>query len=75
MKTYRFKLYNSGRNVKLNKQINSAALIYNHCIALHKRYFKIYGKYLKRFNLQKHLTKLKKLKKFSCLKEIGKCKM
>ncbi len=44
MKPYRFKLYNSERNEKLNKQINAAGLIYNHCIALHKRCHKIFGK-------------------------------
>ncbi len=37
MRTYRFKLYNSKRNRKLHKQINAAGLVYNHCIALHKR--------------------------------------
>lgn len=71
MKTYCFKLYRSKRNEKLHKQIDIAGLIYNHCIALHKCYFKICGKYLERFNLQKHLTKLKKLKKFAYMKEIG----
>lgn len=71
MKTYRFKLYQSERNEKLNKQINAAGLIYNHCIALHKRYYKIFGKYLNKNFLQKHLVKLKKRKKFSYLKEIG----
>ena len=44
MKTYRFKLYQSARNEKLNKKINVEGLIYNHCIALHKRYYKIFGK-------------------------------
>ena len=71
MKTYRFKLYRSERNEKLNKQINAAGFIYNHCIALHKRYYKIFGKYLNKNNLQKHLVKLKKKSKFSYLKEIG----
>ena len=71
MKTYRFKLYASERNEKLNKQINVAGLIYNHCIALHKRYYKIFGKYLNKNQLQKHLVKLKKIDKFSYIKEIG----
>ena len=48
MKTYPFKLYKSERNEKLHKQINAEGLIYNHCIALHKRYHKIFGKYLGR---------------------------
>ena len=71
MKTYCFKLYNSKRNRKLKRQINAAGLIYNHCIALHKRYYKLYGKHLKKYDLEKHLTKLKKSKKFSYLREIG----
>ena len=71
MKTFRFKLYKSERNEKLHKQINAAGLIYSHCIALHKRYFKILGKYLNKNKLQKHLVKLKKKDKFSYIKEIG----
>ena len=69
MKTYCFKLYRSERNEKLNKQINSAALIYNHCIALHKRYFKLFGKHIHKYTLRKHLTKLKKLPKFKFIKD------
>lgn len=71
MRTYRFKLYNSKRNRKLHKQINAAGLVYNHCIALHKRYYKLFGKSLNIYQLQKHLTKLKKISKFAYLKEIG----
>ena len=71
MKTYCFKLYQSKRNRKLHKQINAAGLIYNHCIAIHKRYWKLYHKSLNIYVLQKHLTKLKKIPKFSYMKEIG----
>lgn len=42
-----------------------ACKIYNHCIALHKRYWKLYHKSLNKFKLQKHLTKLKRLKKYA----------
>lgn len=71
MKTFCFKLYKSERNEKLHKQINAAGLIYNHCIALHKRYYKIFKKHLNKNKLQKHLVKLKKLPPFSYLLEIG----
>ena len=71
MKTYCFKLYKSERNEKLHKQINAAGLIYNHCIALHKRYYKIFKKHLNKNKLQKHLVKLKRLPQFSYLLEIG----
>ena len=68
MKTFCFKLYKSDKNEKLHKQINVAGLIYNHCIALHKKYYKIFGKYLHKFHLSKHLTKLKRLPKFKYMK-------
>ena len=38
IKTYCFELYNSKRNKHLHGLINLSAQIYNHCIALHKRY-------------------------------------
>ena len=71
IKTYKFKLYRSKRNRKLHRQINAAGLTYNHCIALHKRYYRLYGVHLKKNQLQKHLTKLKNLPRFSYLKEFG----
>ena len=60
MKTFCFKLYNSKRNKELHRQINAAGLIYNHCIALHRRYYKLYGKNLDKNQLQKHLIKINK---------------
>ena len=71
IKTYCFKLCKSKRNKKLHRQINVAGLIYNHCIALHKRYYKLFGKSLNMYQLQKHLTKLKKISKFAYMKELG----
>ena len=71
MKTFCFKLYNSDHNYELMRQINAAGLIYNHCIALHKRYYRLYGKYLDKSKLQKHLVKLKKQKRFAYISEIG----
>lgn len=71
MKTYTYKLYNSKKNKELHKKINIAGIIYNHCIALHKRYYRLFGKSLKLYNLQKHITKLKKTIKYSFWKEVG----
>ena len=71
MKTFCFKLYHSDHNRELMRQINAAGLIYNHCIALHKRYYWLYGKYLDKSKLQKHLVKLKKHKRFAYICEIG----
>ena len=71
MMTFCFKFYKTKRNKKLHKQIDMAGLIRNHCIALHRRYYKLFGKYLQKTVLQKHLTKLKRIEKFSYLKKIG----
>ena len=71
MKTFCFKLYKSEHNAKLHKQINAAGLTFNHCLALHNRYYRLFGKFLKQNILKKHLTKLKKISKFSYLLEFG----
>ena len=71
MKTFCFKLYKSEHNVKLHKQINAAGLTYNHCLSLHNRYYKLFGKFLNQNKLKKHLTKLKNLSKFGYLLEYG----
>jgi putative transposase len=68
--TYKYKLYKTKRLRKIDEVINIAGIIYNHCIALHKRYYKLYGKYLNKYQLQKHLTKLKKLSKYSYWKKV-----
>ena len=71
MKTFYFKLYHSDHNNELMRQINAAGLIYNHCIALHKGYYRLYRKYLDKSKLQKHLVKLKKHARFAYIGEIG----
>jgi putative transposase len=63
IKTYCFKLYERKQNKRLVYLIELAAEIYNHCIALHKRYYKLYGVYLPKNRLQAHIAKLKRLEK------------
>ena len=70
MITYEYKLYSSRRNKKLHKVIDLSAIIWNYCISLHRRYYKLYHKYLKCNTLQKHLTKLKKLNKYNYINEL-----
>ena len=71
MKTFCFKIYNSKKNKYLHNQVSLAGEIYNHCIALHKRYYRMYKKSLNTYSLQKHLTKLKKLDKYSHWNQLG----
>jgi putative transposase len=59
----------------LGRLINIAGNIWNHCIALHKRYYGLYGKHLKANDLKIHITKLKnpkELKKHEGLKKPNK---
>jgi putative transposase len=62
--TYKYKLFKTDKLKQLDKLLNISRNIYNHCIALHKRYYRLYKKHLNIYQLQKHLTKLKKLKKY-----------
>ena len=64
MKTLKFKLYNHKRNKYLKRTINAAGVIYNHCIALHKRYYRMWGKHLNCAKLQAHIAKLRKRNPF-----------
>ncbi len=60
MKTLKFKFYSHKRNRHLKRSINVAGVIYNHCIALHQRYYRMWGKHLNCAKLQAHIAKLRK---------------
>lgn len=65
VRTYKFKLYRSKKNKHLNRRIDIAGQIWNHALAIHRRYYKLTGKSLSKYELMKHLTKLKRLPKYS----------
>ncbi len=58
---------NGHGNGELHKNIDGHAHVWNHCVALQRRYYAIYGKYIGKFRLMKHLSKLKKLSRFAHL--------
>ena len=68
--SYKYYLYKQQDLSPLTELTNISGNIYNHCIALHKKYYKLYGKHLNKFQLQKHLTKLKKKEKYSYWKKV-----
>ena len=70
-KTYKFRLYRSKQNKYLHQQIEIAGLVYNHCIALHRRYYRLTGKSLSQYDLMRHLTKLKKLPRYVHWQKVG----
>ena len=61
MKTYKFKMYSNHGNRELHKTIDSHAQVWNHFVALCRRYYAIYGTYPGKKALRRHLTKLKRL--------------
>ena len=71
MRTYKFKLYRSKKNKALHQQIDISGIIWNHSIALHRRYYRLTGKGLNMYVLQKHLAKLKKLPKYAYWGKVG----
>lgn len=71
MLTYKFKLYRHRNNKILESRIDIAGCIYNHCIALHKRYYRLYGKGISVNRLKKHITKLKKQHRFQFWNMLG----
>ncbi len=64
MRTLKFKIYEHKRNRHLKRTINAAGVIWNHCIALHKRYYRMWGKHLNCSKLQSHIAKLRRRNPF-----------
>jgi putative transposase len=57
--TFQFQLMRSKRTKHLDRTIDVAAHIWNHAVALHRRYYKLFGCGLKQGKLQSHLAKLR----------------
>lgn len=71
-KTYKYRLYHSKRNRHLIDAINVSGIIWNHCVALQRRYYRLTGKYIGLHRLQKHTAKLRmKTQGFSHWKLVG----
>lgn len=71
MRTYVFKLYQSKKHRRLHRTIDVAGCIWNHLIALHRRYYHRYQKSLNITRIQLHITKLKKTKRFAFWSTLG----
>ena len=57
MMTYTYKLYRSKRTAKLDAMLREACFVWNHALALQKRYYVLYGKYIGSVLMQKHFAK------------------
>src|SRR3990167_1710976 len=70
-KTFKYKLYTAKRNKKLHHLIEIGGAIYNHLLALHKRYYRLYKLYPSIYQIRAHITKLKRIPKYSWWKLLG----
>lgn len=61
MITYKYKLYKSRANRQLEQLLAEACFVWNHCLALQKRYYAVYGKYAPCPAMQKHFAKRYKM--------------
>lgn len=59
--SYKYKVYKQNRNhrKRLDSLMRIAAEVYNHALALHKRYYRLFHKSLSKNALQKHIAKIK----------------
>lgn len=71
MKTYKYKLYQTKRNKHLDRQIEIASEVWNYCVAMERRYYKSFNKYLPANRLKTHITKLKRREKYKHWNELG----
>lgn len=70
-RTYKYQLYRTKKTEYLDAEIEIARQIWNHFLALQKRYYKMYGKYISADRMKKFLTKLKRLPKYSKWSQLG----
>src|SRR5262245_14929562 len=65
-----FQLYQSKRLHSLHGKIDLAAEIHNKLIALQKRYYRRFHGYIGRYRLQRHITRLKRWRRFTHWKQL-----
>lgn len=57
MISYKYKLYRTKKTKHLDKMLREAGYVWNHALALQKRYYKLYHKYIPKFTMFKHFSK------------------
>ena len=57
MISYKYKLYRTKKTKHLDKMLRETCYVWNRALALQKRYYKLYHKYIPRFTMYKHFSK------------------
>ena len=70
-RTLKYRLFRSKHDRHLTRRIEYASEIWNHFVALCRRYYRLYGKYPGYYRLKRHLTKLKRQRRYQHWNEVG----
>ncbi len=71
-RTYKYRLYRHRRNKHLMRGIDIAGIIWNHMVALQRRYYRLTGGYIGKSQMQRHLLKLRRqAPRFAYWRELG----
>ena len=70
-RTFKYRLYTSKRNKSLHQQIDVAGIIWNHALAVQKRYYRLTGKYVGKFRLITHIGKMRRTERFGYWQLVG----
>lgn len=65
MITFKYRLYRNDNTKYLDRAVDISGIIWNSCVALQRRYYRLTGKYIHKFALMKHIAKRKKLPRYA----------
>ena len=70
--TFKYRLYRHKRNDRLYDRINISGIIWNHLVALQRRYYRLTGKYINQYEMKGHLARLRrKVTRFQHWQRVG----
>lgn len=70
-KTLKYRLYHNRRNKHLMNRIDVAGIIWNHTVALQRRYYRMTGGYIGQNRMGRHLLKLRRSQRFAFWQKVG----
>src|SRR5688572_25681310 len=72
-RTFKYRMYHCKKTEKyLFQTIDIAGIVWNHAVALQRRYYRLTGKYIPIGRLQKHIAKLRmRTQRYAFWKQLG----
>ena len=66
MISYKYKIYRTKKTKHLDKMLRESCYVWNHALALQKRHYSLYHKYISYFDMRKHFSKRVKRNLLTC---------